>query len=98
MDRPVGISSVWPGSRTVSCLSMARRSRPAEPGVAYCGRGNSAPRRGSRILACRECIGFSVSFQAVGDEGDQLAGDLALAGLGEGSFVQFAVDHGDRVL
>ena len=31
---PVGISSVWPGAISSGSCSMARRSMPAEPGVA----------------------------------------------------------------
>ena len=50
------IDSDYQGPLMVSCSSMARRSRPAEPGVAYCGSGNSVPMRGSRILACKACM------------------------------------------
>src|SRR3546814_19771415 len=75
---------------------MARRSRPAEPGVAYSGRGKSWPRRGSRILAWSACM--SGLFVAVGNEGHQRAGDMSLAGLAETGFVLLAVDHADSVV
>src|SRR5271155_2295107 len=48
MDMPVGISSVMPGNRTRGASMQARRSMPAAPAVACCGRGNSRPMRGSK--------------------------------------------------
>src|SRR3546814_15746789 len=96
MAMPVGISSVWPGSSTVSLCSMAHRSRPAEPGVAYSGRGKSWPRRGSRILAWSACM--SGLFVAVGNEGHQRAGDMSLARLADTGFKLLAVDHAEGVV
>ena len=43
---PVGISCVSPGFSSSGASMQARRSRPAEPAVAYCGSGNSRPMRG----------------------------------------------------
>src|SRR5690606_17092363 len=43
-------------------------------------------------------MAVSVSGVTRGDKGDQLAGDLALAGLGEASLLQLAVNDGDGVL
>ena len=47
---PVGMSSLSPGPRSSGSSSMARRSSPAEPSVAYSGSGWSRPSLGSRIL------------------------------------------------
>src|SRR5882724_3188696 len=45
---PVGISSAAPGARSSGAARQARKSMPAEPAVACCGRGNSRPMRGSK--------------------------------------------------
>jgi NAD(P)-dependent dehydrogenase (short-subunit alcohol dehydrogenase family) len=44
----VKVSAVCPGFSVSGASRQARRSRPAEPGVAYCG--SWSRRRGSRIL------------------------------------------------
>src|ERR1700722_7379718 len=49
MDTPVGISSAAPAARVSGVSMQARKSMPADPAVACCGKGNSRPMRGSRI-------------------------------------------------
>src|SRR5438270_1751800 len=46
---PVGMSSARPAGNMSAAPRQARRSMPAEPAVAYAGRGNSFPMRASRI-------------------------------------------------
>ena len=41
---------------------------------------------------------MSGSLESVGDEGNQLAGDLAFAGLCESGGLQLAINHGDGVV
>src|SRR5229473_6787274 len=63
---PVGSSSAAPGSSTNGASMHARRSMPAEPGVACSGSGNSRPMRGSRMrtLIVRLIRGSSASYAA----------------------------------
>src|SRR5258708_26186109 len=46
---PVGISSAAPALSASGASMQARKSMPAEPAVACCGKGNSRPMRGSKI-------------------------------------------------
>src|SRR5579863_92528 len=100
MDMPVGMSSVVPGSRTSGASMQARRSMPADPAVACCGRGNSRPMRGSKI---RNLILGSISApRAAGAHAiaRQGGGRAALAGTAPGTAVggrQAARDQGDEL-
>src|ERR1700686_3753955 len=46
---PVGMSSAAPAASASGASMQARKSMPAEPAVACCGKGDSRPMRGSRI-------------------------------------------------
>src|ERR1700688_2952273 len=63
---PVGSNLAAPGSSTNGASMHARRSMPAEPGVACPGIGNSRPIRGSRMrtLIVRFIRGSSASYAA----------------------------------
>src|SRR5690606_1290462 len=80
-----GISAVSPGASVSGASRQARRSMPAEPSVAYCGSGNSRPRRASRMRTSRRrrCAGGStggMSGRAHGrDDGAAGTAGLALA-------------------
>src|SRR5262245_46797025 len=82
MAIPEGMSCVSPGRSSSGAAMHARRSTPAEPLVAYWGKGYSLPMRGSRIRICkRRSAGMGRSRVAVvevalrvalGNELDQL--------------------------
>src|ERR1700722_3690661 len=58
IEIPVGISSAAPGGSASGASMQARKSMPAEPAVAGCGKGNSRPMRGSKIRSFTvRCIG-----------------------------------------
>src|SRR5688500_6096575 len=50
---PDGISCVSPGFNSSGASRQARRSTPAEPEVAYCGKGKSRPMRASSTRTCK---------------------------------------------
>ena len=50
MANPVLIKVVTPGCNSNGWSRQARKSRPAEPSVAYCGNGKTSPNLGSKIL------------------------------------------------
>src|SRR5579883_1872027 len=49
MAMPVEMSCASPGARVSGASRQARRSMPADPGVAWAGRGRSRPMRSSRM-------------------------------------------------
>src|ERR1700738_3492235 len=51
---PVGMSSAAPAASASGACMQARKSMPAEPAVACCGKGKSRPMRGSRIRSLTE--------------------------------------------
>src|SRR5271163_4631717 len=100
MDIPVGMSSVMPGNRTRGASMQARRSMPADPAVACCGRGNSRPMRGSNIRSLilgNTSAPCAAGAYAIARQG---GGGAALARTAPGSAVggrQAARDQGDEL-
>src|SRR5690606_2789727 len=87
MAMPAGTSAVSPGASVNGASSMARRSMPAELEVAYSGRGNSAPMRGSSTLSCTSSMEISrvsgCRADARGDDFKHTTSHLWLAGFGD---------------
>src|ERR1700737_2709522 len=78
---PVGMSSAAPAASASGASVQARKSMPAEPAVACCGRGNFRPPRAHAIArqgggaalartAPRAAVGRR---QALSDQGNELA-------------------------
>src|SRR5690554_2977655 len=98
MAMPEGSSAVWPGSRVRSWSRQARRSRPAEPGVAYSGSGQSSPRRGSRMRTFRRFIGSVFPLDhGFNDDSNQLARQ-GLLGHGSKAPAPAGAEHFQRIV
>src|SRR5580698_9295278 len=81
MAMPEGISAVSPGASASGSFRQARRSMPAEPAVACCGRGNSLPMRGSSSFTLTICM--SLLLVTLADYLHETARDLKLGGIGQ---------------
>src|SRR5271163_4220643 len=97
IETPVGINSAAPGARISGASTQARKSMPAEPAVACCGRGNSRPMRGSKIRSLTERC--TVTAARGGHAPDRAAGRRRCGACGRrgAGWRQAAGDQGNEL-
>src|SRR4051812_7544011 len=72
--KPHGTTAMPPGASTIGLSIAAGRSRPAAPGVAYCGSSTREERRCTRTLTVCTSASYLIgaSLWRVGDLADSL--------------------------